>query len=61
MEASVVGKGCEQIGRGARGGEIDSTGTVDGDFTGDIGVMASGSATGCDRIGEIDAGGLWAF
>lgn len=61
MDASVEGKGCEHIGRGVVGGGVGNTGDAGFDFTGDVGETASGSATGCDRIGESGTVGLLTF
>lgn len=61
MDASPEGKGCEQIGKGLAGGDAGAAGVAGCDFTGDVGVMVSGIATGWDRIGESGAGGLLTF
>lgn len=61
MDASAEGKGCEHIGRGDAEGGVGKVGDAGFDFTGDVGETASGSATGCDRIGESSTVGLLTF
>lgn len=55
--ASVEGWGWEQMGSGLGGGVEAATGGWGCGLPGEAGVLASGKATGCDRMGECTAFG----